>query len=95
MVRWSRIFTTKILNVARVGGKWVGFVGDVIDVYAIGNAVYNGNQYEAGARITIKAAQVAFATCVPGVGWAIALGIGAAEAVWGEDLYEYLNSLKN
>lgn len=95
MVRWSRIFTTKILNVARVGGKWVGFVGDVIDVYAIGNAVYNGNQYEAGARITIKAAQVAFATCVPGVGWAITLGIGAAEAVWGEDLYEYLNSLKN
>lgn len=86
--------TTKILNVARVGGKWVGVVGNVVEVVNIYNAYENGNHYEAGARIVINTAQIAIASAIPGVGWAIALGIGAAEAVWGDELYNYLNSLK-
>lgn len=85
--------STKILNVARVGGKWVGVVGDMIDFVEIGTATVDGRYYEAGAKFTRAAAQVAVATLVPGVGWAIALGIGGAEAIWGDDLYEYLNNL--
>ncbi|MDO5572187.1 MAG: hypothetical protein Q4F97_12105, partial [Bacteroidales bacterium] len=67
--------TARVLNVARVGGKLLGFVGSVMTFGDILHDVGSGNYTDATGRTVIALAQYGFAF-IPGYGWAISLGIG-------------------
>jgi len=53
------------------------------------NDYTKGNYYSMGARVAVLTVAAAAAT-VPFVGWAIAGGIGLADALWGERLYNQI-----
>ncbi len=80
-----------VLNYARVGGKVLGVAG----VVATGVQVYgdwnNGRYYSAGTRAAVfgVAAGAAF---IPVVGWGVAAGIGAADYIWGDQFYNYVEN---
>jgi hypothetical protein len=83
--------TSRVLNYARVGGKVLGVAG----VVATGVQVYgdwnNGRYYSAGTRAAVfgVAAGAAF---IPVVGWGVAAGIGAADYIWGDQFYNYVEN---
>lgn len=86
--------TSKVLNYARVGGKVLGVAGIAATGYQVYNDWDNGNYASAGARGTV-ALVAAGAAFIPVVGWGVAIGIGVADYVWGDQLYYYLSTNKN
>jgi hypothetical protein len=86
--------TSKVLNYVRVGGKIIVVAGVLATGYQVGNDISNGNYASAGARAAVfgVAAGAAF---IPVVGWSVAAGIGVADFIWGDQLYNYLSTNKN
>lgn len=78
-----------VLNVVRVGGKIMGILGNAATAYEIIKEHNSGNSDVAAAKLTVALVQ-AGCTFRPGVGWAIALSIGIADIVWGDDFYNTL-----
>lgn len=86
--------TSKVLNYARVGGKVLGIAGLVATGYQVYNDWDNGNYASAVARGSIAFIS-AGATLIPGVGWGVAMGIGALDYMYGDILYNSLSTNKN
>lgn len=78
--------STKALKFINRGLIGVTAVTTVVDV---GTDIANGKKMKAGARFA-----VAIATClssyIPVVGPFVSVGLGIADAVWGEELYDWL-----
>jgi hypothetical protein len=83
--------TSKVLNYTRLGGKVLVVGGVVATGYQVGSDIYNGDYYSAGARAAVfgVAAGAAF---IPVVGWGVAIGIGVADFVWGDQFYNYVET---
>lgn len=67
----------------------------IINLAATGTAVANdlsdGNFKSAGARVVV-ASVAAAAVFIPGIGWGVSIGIGVADAIWGDDFYNYVQN---
>lgn len=81
--------SAEILNVVRVGGKIMGILGTIATADEVINEYNSGNISVGTAKLAMALAQ-AGCTLIPGVGWAIALSIGVADIVWGDNLYDHL-----
>jgi RHS repeat-associated protein len=75
--------------------KFVKGVGTTLTVASVGvtlmevgQDINNGNYKAAAARTTVTAVAITIAATVPVFGWGIAAGIGIADAIWGDQLYE-------
>lgn len=75
--------TSKVLDVVRVGGKWMGVIGNVINLADAGVDFFNGNTEE-GVEKIIDIAVCASLSFIPGVGWACALGY----SIFADDIHE-------
>jgi hypothetical protein len=60
---------------------------------SIGYATANLIQHPTAGNATRVAVQgiAAGAAFVPGIGWGLSLGIGIADAVWGDDFYNWID----
>ena len=58
---------------------------------AVTNDFVDGRYKSGGARVAVwgVAAGAAF---IPVAGWAISAGIGIADAIWGDDFYNYIEN---
>lgn len=83
--------TSKVLNYTRLGGKVLVVGGVVATGYQVVSDISNGDYYSAGARAAVfgVAAGAAF---IPVVGWGVAIGIGVADYVWGDQFYNYVET---
>lgn len=70
-------------------GKILGGVGNVITAYQVIDEASNERYVAAGARLTVATIQTAALAFGP-AGWAVSLGIGVIDAIWGDDFYNYL-----
>ena len=75
--------TSKVLNVVRVGGHWIGIIGAGIDLADAGVDFINGNTGE-GVEKIIDLAVCTGLSFIPGVGWACALGY----SIFADDIHE-------
>ena len=41
-------------------------------------------------RLAVQSAAIA-ATAIPVVGWGVAIGIGVADVIWGDDFYNWID----
>jgi RHS repeat-associated protein len=77
---------SKYFSVAnKMGGAANGF-SFIAAGYIFVNEPSAGN----GARLIIHTTATA-STLIPGAGWAISMGISAADVLWGEDFYEFID----
>ena len=83
--------TSKVLNYTRLGGEVLVVGGVVATGYQVGSDISNGDYYSAGARAAVfgVAAGAAF---IPVVGWGVAIGIGVADFVWGDQFYNWVET---
>ncbi|PKQ63383.1 hypothetical protein BZG02_08330 [Labilibaculum filiforme] len=83
--------TSKVLNTTRVAGKVCVVAGVVTTGISVYNDIDNGDYYSAGTRTAVYgvAAGVAF---IPVVGWGLSIGIGVADAVWGDQFYNWVET---
>ncbi len=80
----------KNLKVASGIARGIGTAAALVNgVYATAQLIDNPTKGNA-ARVTVQAV-AAGAAFIPGVGWGIALGIGIADVIWGDDLYNRLD----
>lgn len=83
--------SSKVLNYARIGGEVLGVTGVFSAGYQVYSDVGKGNYYSAGTRAAV-AGLAAGAAFIPVVGWGVALGIGVADYVWGDQFYNYIET---
>ncbi|MEO9484861.1 MAG: DUF6443 domain-containing protein [Ekhidna sp.] len=72
-------------------GKAIGALNIGITGYQVYNDFSNGNYYGGGARMAV-AGVAAGAAFIPVVGWGVAIGIGVADAIWGDRFYNYIEN---
>jgi len=85
----------KYLKGAKMASKAAGVVGVGVTVYQAGSDIADGRYYSAGTRVAV-AGVAAGAAFIPVVGWGVTIGIGVADAVWGDQFYDYVeNKLGN
>ena len=82
----------KNLNKVRVVGKTLMVVGVVTTVLDAGIDMYNGKSKSSAAKIAVMTTALSVAAFVPGVGWGIALGIGIADYIWGDQFYDWVET---
>ncbi|SEL98264.1 RHS repeat-associated core domain-containing protein [Parapedobacter koreensis] len=77
------------LRGVKIVGRGVTGANVVITALQTGGDIVDGRYYAAGARLTVSgiAAGAAF---IPVVGWGVSIGIGVADAVWGDEFYNYV-----
>ncbi|MGQ1910792.1 hypothetical protein ACT3CE_13510 [Marinifilum sp. RC60d5] len=80
----------KYLNYARVGGKALGVVGAAASIVPAGYDVITSPSAGNVTSLAVKTIAVGVAF-IPVVGWGVALGIGVADAVWGDQLYNWID----
>jgi RHS repeat-associated protein len=73
----------------KVAGKSVAVIGYVVSVVQVGNGVLDGKLKRGGARAAV-AVTIAASAFIPGIGWGIAIGLGLADAVWGDQFYDLI-----
>mgnify|MGYP002387774712 CR=1 FL=1 len=83
--------TSKVLNGVRVVGKVAVVTSVLATGYQVGKDIQNGKYYSAGTRVAV-AGIAAGASFIPVVGWGVALGIGVADFVWGDEFYNYVET---
>jgi hypothetical protein len=76
---------------AAAGGKFLSGASIITNVAQVGGDVYEGKYYSAGARTTVAAVAIG-CSFIPGAGWAVAGGIGIAEAIWGDQFYNFVEN---
>jgi hypothetical protein len=62
-----------------------------VTLYQAGSDFSDG-QYKSGSARIAVAAIAAGAVFIPGVGWCVSIGIGVADAFWGDDFYNWLEN---
>lgn len=81
--------TSQALKYVKVGGKCVGVAGALVSVYGIYDDASKGKFKRAGAKAAVNAL-AAGAAFIPVAGWGISLGISAADYVWGDEFYDWV-----
>lgn len=91
LTRANKVFQLKVAKVAKIGGKFLTGVSILTNVAQVGGDLYEGKYYSAGTRATV--ATIAL-TCsaIPVYGWAVAGGIGIADAIWGDKFYNFVEN---
>ena len=79
----------KALKIVKAVGKGGGYCGMAITGLLAYNDMYKGNYYTASARLGVAAIEFGTAR-IPYGGPFISLGITAAECVWGDQFYEWV-----
>jgi len=80
----------KYFKGVKVAGKVVMVAGAAATLYeAYDDAFNKGNYYSAGTRLAV-AGIAAGSAFIPVVGWAVAGGIGLADAIWGDQFYNWV-----
>jgi RHS repeat-associated protein len=87
----NKAFQLGIGKVAKIGGKVFLVAGIATTGYQVSNDINNGKYYSASARTAVFAVALG-STAIPVVGWGVALGIGVADMVWGDDFYNYIEN---
>ena len=83
--------TSKVLNYTRLGGRVLVVGGVVATGYQVGSDISSGDYYSAGARAA-GFGIAAVAAFIPVVGWGVAIGIGVADFVWGDQFYNWVET---
>jgi RHS repeat-associated protein len=81
--------TSKVLKAAKVTGKVLAVANVAATVYEVRQDWQKGRYKASGARIAVATAAMA-AGCIPVVGWGVALTIGVADYIWGDDFYNWV-----
>jgi RHS repeat-associated protein len=78
---------------AKVAGGIAKGVGGVASAVTLGTAIYQlAEKPTAGSAARVGVQSVAIgAAFIPVVGWGVSIGIGVADAIWGEDFYNWLD----
>jgi RHS repeat-associated protein len=79
----------KYVKSFKVVGKTLVVAGAALTSYEIYRDWDEGKYYRAGARIVVFGA-AAGAVAIPIVGWGVSAGIGLADAIWGEQFYNWV-----
>lgn len=80
----------KYVKGVKVVGKVLVVAGTAATMYeAYDDAFNKGSYYSAGTRLAV-AGVAAGAAFIPFVGWGIAGGIGIADAIWGDQFYNWV-----
>jgi hypothetical protein len=79
------------MKLAKPLTKSIAVVNVLATATAVANDIDNGRFKSAGARTAVwgVAAGAAF---IPVVGWGLSIGIGVADAIWGDDFYNYVEN---
>lgn len=82
---------SKVMRGLRGAGKALGWAGLMLSTYQIYQDFVNGKIAVGVARAGVVgfAYGVAF---IPYVGWALAIGIGVADYIWGDELYDWVDN---
>ena len=70
--------------------KGVSLVGTAVSVTSAGVKLYKNPTAGNATRLAVQGAAVG-AAFIPVVGWGISLGIGIADAIWGDDFYNWID----
>lgn len=81
----------KVMSGLRGGGRILGTAGLVLTIYQIGSDIVNGRRVVAAARTGVAALTYGV-TFIPYVGWALAIGIGVADYIWGDEFYGWIDN---
>lgn len=85
----ASINSIKYVKGIKVIGKGLAIGGLAITGYQAINDIHNGNYYSAGTRALVLSIGLG-ATSIPFAGWALAGGIGLADAIWGDRFYGWV-----
>ena len=78
-------------NFVKTGSKILTKASFAITAYQVGDEISNGRYHAATARAVVAGVAYSF-TFIPVVGWGLALGIGVADAIWGDQFYNYIEN---
>jgi RHS repeat-associated protein len=81
--------TSRVLNYTRLGGKVLGAANIVATGYEISQDWSEGKYKSAGARAAVYGLATG-AAFIPVFGWGLAIGIGVADYLWGDDFYNWV-----
>jgi RHS repeat-associated protein len=70
--------------------KGVGVAGAVVGVTTAGVKLINEPTAGNATRLLVQGAAIG-AAWIPVVGWGVSLGIGVADMIWGDDLYNWID----
>jgi hypothetical protein len=87
----TRTIKANITKGLKGAGKITGVAGVVITGVQATNDIIEGEYYSAGARVAVWGA-AAGAAAIPVVGWGLAIGIGVADVIWGEQFYNWVET---
>lgn len=82
---------SRVMGGLRGVGKVLGRAGLVLTGYQIERDLQNGRITVAGTRIAVAALTYEVAI-IPYVGWALAIGIGVADCIWGDEFYDWVDN---
>jgi RHS repeat-associated protein len=85
----ASISDLKYVKSFKVVGKTLVFAGVAFTGYEVMKDIQNGKFYRAGVRILVFGA-AAGSVAIPIVGWGVSAGIGLADAIWGEQFYNWV-----
>ncbi len=71
--------------------KGIGIVGNVVGVTSAGVQFIENPTAGNATRLAVQGAAIG-AAFIPVVGWAVSLGIGAADLIWGDDFYNWIDN---
>ena len=71
--------------------RGVGYLGAGINAGYAGYQLYENPTAGNATRLAVQGLAIG-AVFIPGVGWAISLGIGAVDMIWGDQLYEWIDN---
>lgn len=82
---------SKVMRGLRGAGKALGWAGMVLTGIQVRDDYLNKRYAVAGARVAV--AGLAYGvTFIPYVGWALAIGIGVADYIWGDEFYDWVDN---
>ncbi len=82
---------SKIMSGLRGAGRILGTAGLVLTIYQIGSDIMDGRRVVAAARTGVAALTYGV-TFIPYVGWGLAIGIGVADYIWGDECYNWVDN---
>lgn len=71
--------------------RGVGYLAAGINAGYAGYQLYENPTAGNATRLAVQGLAIG-AAFIPVVGWAISLGIGAADMIWGDQLYEWIDN---
>ncbi len=84
------ITNAKYLNYARISGRALGVVGSAYGIVTAGVDIINNPTAGNCTKLAIRSFAVG-AAFIPVVGWGVSLGIGMADAIWGDEFYDWID----